>query len=200
MDRLHGGSDGCDNCYARELAKRRRWAQWGAGALRHFFKTTRESLIRAAKKEGKRKKIFCMSLGDILDNEVEQKYRDELWELVERLNAFDWQLLTKRVGNAKRMLPEKWLQNGLPDHVWFGITVVNQDEAERDIPKLFEIPARLRWLSIEPLLGPINLRPWLDSIHWVIIGGESGEKRREIDLCWLKNIVEQCGAKNILCG
>jgi protein gp37 len=185
---------GCDNCYARKLAKRRGWAEWGAEAPRHFFKGTKESLIRYAKKQTERKKVFCMSLGDIFDNEVEQRHRDELWELVEQLTELDWQLLTKRIGNAKRMLPEKWLKHGLPSHVWLGITVADQREAERDIPKLLEIPARIHWLSIEPILGPITIE-W--PVEWVIVGGESGERRREMDLAWLESLITQCRAKNI---
>lgn len=190
-------SPGCDNCYARELAERRGWAKWGAQEPRHLFKSTTARLLklnRKAESTSERKKVFCMSLGDILDNEVDQSQRDELWNLIEQCNALDWQLLTKRIGNAEKMFPERWLRNELPAHVWLGITVVNQEEVDRDIPKLLRIPAGIRWLSVEPMLGPIKVR---DPIDWVVCGGESGSKRRELDLCWLENIVAQCQVKNI---
>jgi protein gp37 len=192
-------SPGCDNCYARELAARRRWAEWGAGKERHFFKGAAANVLafnRKAERTGERKKVFCMSLGDIFDNEVEQVRRDDIWKLVEQCTALDWQLLTKRIGNAKTMLPTEWLRDGLPSNVWLGITVVNQEEADRDVPKLIQTPARVRWLSVEPMLGPIRLRDdW--SIDWVVVGGESGGRRRELDLGWLEDIVAQCRERNI---
>jgi protein gp37 len=114
---------GCDNCYARELAERRGWAKWGDGMERHFFKTTTVQVLKLNRKAsltGERKKVFCESLGDIFDNKVEQTHRDELWKLIEQCSALDWQLLTKRIGNAKAMLPTTWLRDGLPSRIWLG--------------------------------------------------------------------------------
>jgi protein gp37 len=188
---------GCDNCYAREWAARF-GTKWGHDAPRRFFddKHWNEPLKwnRNAEKTGEEWRVFCASMADWADNEVEPVHRDRLWALIREAKYLTWLLLTKRVGNAKKMLPPDW-RDGYP-HVWFGITVVNQEEADRDIPKLAEIPARIRWLSVEPCLGPILIRKeW--PIDWAVVGGESGDKRREMELGWLEKIVAQSRVRNI---
>lgn len=204
---------GCDNCYAREFAKRFDYG-WGQGAPRRFFgdKHWNEPLKwnEKAKREGKKKKVFCASMADWADNEVGQEHRDRLFALIKKTDRLIWQLLTKRVGNARKMLPQDW-GNGY-ENVWFGITVVNQEEADRDFSKLLDIPARLRWLSVEPQLGPIEFeRPWMayqfdrlnkgeypkrvrEMLHWVVIGGESGPlgKVRPFDFRWARSGITQC--------
>lgn len=123
-----------------------------------------------------RRRVFCASLADVFDNEVDPRWRHGLFDLIAATPNLDWLLLTKRIGNAISMLTEQerraaaryrespylsaWL-DGFPRNVWLGATICNQDEADRDIPKLLAVPARLRFLSIEPMLGPINL----DRIH-----------------------------------
>lgn len=98
---------------------------------------------------------FAPALADVFDNEVPEAWRARLWELIEETPYLDWLLLTKRVGNIQKMLPDGW--NGGWQNVSLGISVVNQEEANRDIPKLLRIPACARFLSMEPLLGPVNL-------------------------------------------
>lgn len=116
-----------------------------------------------------RRRVFCASLADVFDNEVEQRWRDDLFALIYATPNLDWLLLTKRIGNAGQMVhdsisnvPEshgnRW------DNVWLGATICNQAEADRDIPKLLSIPAAKRFVSIEPMLGAINFR-WQDYAH-----------------------------------
>ncbi|MEZ0245117.1 MAG: DUF5131 family protein, partial [Methylophilaceae bacterium] len=103
-----------------------------------------------------------------------------------------------RIGNAERMLPDDWAA-GYPN-AWLGISVVNQEEAARDIPKLLETPARIRFLSMEPLLEQVDITPWLQPrsashgtvIDWIIVGGESGPKARPLDPGWVRGLREQC--------
>jgi protein gp37 len=120
-----------------------------------------------------RRRVFCASLADVFDNEVPPQWRSDLFELIGGTENVDWLLLTKRIGNVARMLddvrtelqlrglePQQWPW----PNVWLGATICNQAEADRDIPKLLQVPARVRFLSIEPMLGPIHLAggalPW----------------------------------------
>lgn len=100
-----------------------------------------------------RRRVFP-SVCDPFDKDAPEGARARLWELIRATPNLDWLLLTKRIGNAESMLYD--LEEPLPN-VWLGITVVNQEEADRDIPKLLAVPARVRFLSIEPMLGPIDL-------------------------------------------
>ena len=151
---------GCDNCYAENLAKRFNMAEWGTGKPRLL--TSDENWKKPiawnnmAKKSGVRQRVFCASMADVFDNEVRPEWRQRLWKLIAETPNLDWLILTKRIGNAKTMWPAPI--DGIPlSNVWLGISVVNQEEADRDIPKLLATPAHARFLSIEPLLGAINL-------------------------------------------
>jgi len=162
---------GCDHCYAEGWAKRSGIVQWGPGAER---RRTSEANWRQpvkwnaeAERLGVRYRVFCASLADVFDNAVPVEWRRDLFDLIAKTPNLDWLLVTKRIGNAKTMMADALhlnptaLSNGqiwpLPN-VWLGITVVNQAEADRDIPKLLATPAVVRFLSMEPLLGPVNLR------------------------------------------
>lgn len=172
-------SPGCDHCYAEGWAKRSGTVRWGAGQPRR--RTTEANWRQPVRwnrlsenwvaNGGKRARVFCSSLADVFDNEVPPEWRADLFDLIDATPHLDWLLLTKRIGNAKSMIEEIVPRMIECDHsawpwpnVWIGATVVNQEEANRDIPKLLQVPARVRFLSIEPLLGPIELDPWL-SIH-----------------------------------
>ncbi len=115
-----------------------------------------------------RPRVFCASLADVFDNEVPQQWRQHLMSLIARTPNLDWLLLTKRIGNAARMLSDASMHDAMlltaddhyrpPENLWIGATICNQAEADRDIPKLLSVPAARRFLSMEPLLGPVNLR------------------------------------------
>lgn len=109
----------------------------------------------------------------------------------------DWQLLTKRIGNAGSML-ESMFPGGTPANVWIGATIVNREELLRDGPKLMATPARVRFWSAEPLLADLGELPRDLVPDWVIIGGESGPKARPMDLTWAESLLKRCeegGAK-----
>lgn len=218
---------GCDHCYAELLDRNRfshtlgpwtgdvprtqqRVIHWGAGAPRHRTSVANWRLPvkwnRMAAASGEPWRVFCASLADVFDNEVPVAWRMELFDLIRRTPALTWMLLTKRIGNAEAMLPGGWYAGGEAPfgpfaNVWLGITVVNQEEADRDIPKLLAIPARVRWLSCEPLLGWLDLRRYLvplsagkpaPRVDWVIVGGESGKAARPMDLNWAREIRNDC--------
>lgn len=151
---------GCDNCYAEARDVRfTGGTHWGPGAPRRL--TGRANWNKPlpwdsdAAKAGTRPRVFCASLADVFDNAVDPKWRADLFDLIRITPNLDWLLLTKRPGNIAKMLPAGW-GDGRPN-VWLGCTVVNQEEADRDIPKLLSVPAAVRFLSMEPLLGPVDL-------------------------------------------
>ncbi len=106
--------------------------------------------------EPARRRVFCASLADVFDNEVDPHWRTDLFDLIARTPNLDWLLLTKRIGNVAAMVPGAW-RPLFPRNVWVGATIANQAEADRDIPKLLALPARVRFLSVEPLLSPVLL-------------------------------------------
>lgn len=212
-------SAGCTHCYAETFSKRTGNKVWGADAERRFFgpKHWQEPLKwnREAMTAGERQRVFCGSMCDW--TEIHQNAttnarmnieRAKLFDMIDRTPMLDWLLLTKRPENIVRHLPVDWLQNPR-DNVWLGTTCENQEQAKR-IPLLVRVPAAVRFLSCEPLLGPIDfLSPhiqyetWqvgesfhgpnrLQGIHWVIVGGESGHGARPMDEEWARDIKAQC--------
>lgn len=197
-----------------------------------------------------RQRVFCASLSDWLDNEVPVEWLVDLLDLIRRTPNIDWLLLTKRIGIwearltvahqhvvktmgggtaehrehpmwALGMWIQDWLAGKAPANVWIGATICNQAEADRDVPKLLRVPAAVRFLSIEPILGPIDLtehlwgraKPCADcpkdadcscgwsprhavpdepAIHWVIPGGESGKNARPPHPQWFRDLRDQC--------
>lgn len=188
-------SPACDRCYAETWAKRvgrdfseRKHTSVANWRLPHKWN-------RLAAKTGQRHLVFCASLADVFDNQAPAEWRHELWRLILATPHLTWQLLTKRVGNVASMVPADWMNRGFPPHVWLGISVCNQQEYDRDVPKLRSLPAAIRWLSIEPLLGGINLT--IPGIDWVVIGGESGSSHRTMSMSDARSIIRQCQEQGI---
>lgn len=154
-------SPACDNCYAEGWAKRSGLVKWGAHEDRRRTSAANWKnplkWNREAAATGIRRKVFCASVADVFDNHrsIQPEWRDDLWALIRATPHLDWLLLTKRPGNISRMLPRDW-GDGYPN-VWLGCTISNQEEADRDIPKLLATPAAIRFISAEPLLGPVDL-------------------------------------------
>ena len=184
----------CDRCYAMMLDIR--WfkrAHWGPGASRRYFGDVhwREPLKweRSAQVEGRRHRVFCASMADVFDNEVDQAVRDRLWWLIRQTPNLDWLVLTKRIGNAPEMLPDDW-GTGYPN-VWLLVSV-DQAGLERDVPKLLAIPAVVHGVSIEPQLAPVQLGEFAPLLQWVINGGETGAGARPFHLEWARSLVAEC--------
>lgn len=158
---------GCDHCYAE--ARNARFSggtafNWGLDAPRrrtsaaNWRKPLHWNAVHGnfLYQHGRRQRVFCASLADVFDNAVDPTWRADLFALIKQTPNLDWLLLTKRIGNVTAMLAEIGIA-GLPRNVWLGATIVNQKEADRDVPKLLATPARVRFLSMEPLLGPVDL-------------------------------------------
>jgi len=123
------------------------------------------------------------------DNRLLEPERRKLWNLIEKTPLLDWLLLTKRPENMTKLAP--WGKHW-PKNVWALATVENQDYAEQRIPHLLEVPAVVRGLSVEPMLGPVNLSLWITDINWVIAGGESGAGSRPMNPEWTRDLRDQC--------
>ena len=211
-------SPGCDHCYAEARNKRfSKGANWGPGAPRRerMMKACEEArrLNRKAKEAGERRRVFVNSLSDFFDNEVPGDWRAYALGVMRACDWLDFILLTKRIGNVEKMI-EGWGFWPLPN-VLLAITVVTQEEANRDIPKLLRVAAARRGLSIEPQLQRVDLCEafgiwWHQGrqafervpdaaprIDWVITGGESGPHARPYDIDWARAIVRQCRAAGV---
>lgn len=179
---------------------------------------TDAQLVEAGFAKPERQRVFCASLADVFDNAVPDAWRMDLFSLIAKTPYLDWLLVTKRVGNVMRMCSGDGLMfDMIADRVWLGVTICNQEEADRDIPKLMQIPAKVRWLSMEPLLGPVDLSQWLDIIQyedgaawmrrnighlhdmldWVVVGGESGPHARPMHPAWARSLRDQCAAAGV---
>jgi protein gp37 len=192
-------SPACDFCYAARDNDRRKWVPgWGAGVPRRRTKTWGDPVKwdKQAAASGYRPRVFCASLADVFDNEVEQSWRDDLWALLRRTPNLRWMLLTKRIGNAAKMLPDDWPY----PNVGLMATIANQAEWERDFPKLMRVRAAWHGVSAEPLLGPIEIEDWLIGSakpDWIITGGESGPNHRYTNPEWVRSLRDQCARNEI---
>lgn len=185
-------SAGCDHCYAETLAKRYGYG-WGPGAKRRIMGEAywKQPLKwdRDARRAGVRRRVFCSSMTDVFLNDATiDAQRDKLWPLIRSTPDLDWQLLTKHPERIKPSLPADW-GDGY-QNVWLGVSVEN-DEAGWRAKMLSQIPAAVRFLSVEPMLGPI----WdtsLLGIDWVICGGESGPGARPMNEQWARELRDRC--------
>lgn len=222
-------SPGCVNCYAEAWARRTGHPVWGAHGQRRTFgdRHWREPLAwnAAARHAGERRRVFCASMADVFeDHPALPAERAKLWGLIEATPWLDWQLLTKRVENVMDMAPGAWSElGGWPANVWIGTSVENQEWANKRIPVLLRMPARVRFLSCEPLVGRVDLRrieapdaalidclvgvrdrrggvvhaATAHRVDWVIAGGESGPHARRMDPEWARSIRDDCAAAGV---
>lgn len=189
-------SPACAHCYAETWARRFGSDLWGGKAPRRFFGEHhwREPIRwnADAGREGKRVRVFCASMSDVFEPRSDlDPWREKLWGLIEQTPNLDWLLLTKRPGQIKHAYP--WARSPRPN-VWLGTTAENQRWAQRRIERLIAVDAHVRFLSCEPLLGAIDLRPWLKQkqIGWVIAGGESGSDARPTHPNWIRSLRDHC--------
>lgn len=203
-------SPACDNCYAEQWAKR---------AGRDFSKVTRASTetFHAPLRWKQPARIFVCSLSDFFHPDIYHADRHAAIHVMRCAPQHTYLLLTKRPENVKQMLHGTAWGGGLPKNVWLGATVENQEQADRRIPLLLAAAAPTRFVSCEPLLGPVNLigkttsdRSYLHEfrkhdtgallsprIDWVIAGGESGGQARPMHPEWVRSLREQCAAAGV---
>ena len=185
-------SPACDNCYAADMMDTRYGrVRWGAGEDR--VRTKDWSKPRKWDRDTPGAFVFCASLADVFDNEVDERWRHDLFKLIEETPNLVWLLLTKRIGNVRRMTDPFRACPVLPRNVAIGATMANQEEYDRDRLKLDEVKlfadVRFTFGSFEPLLGPIILDK--NAPDWIIVGGESGPNARPMNLDWARDLKRQ---------
>lgn len=192
----HKVSAGCKHCYAETLVKNRMGLPgiWGPEGIRQRTKTPWrkvEGWNSEARAEGRPHRVFCASLADVFEDEAgPNAWRDDVWDLIRDCTWLDFQILTKRPENIKRMLPDDW-GSGWPN-VWLGTSIEDNRVAWRG-RVLTAVPAIVHFVSYEPAIGPLDRLP-LDHIEWVIVGGESGPGYRPMDLAWARDMRRRCDA------
>lgn len=209
-------SPGCTHCYAEAFAKRLGHRVWGREEQRRFFGDEHwNAPLRwdeAAWKAGERRRVFCASMADVFEDQPGLgSQRARLFQLVEQTPNLDWLLLSKRPENFASMVPVRWL-DGWPRNAWAGVTAEDQERADLRVPLLLGTPAAVRFVSAEPLLGPVDLTRLHDDelgatwnalatglLDWVIVGGESGAGARPCDLAWVRALRAQCVADGAAC-
>jgi len=189
-------SEGCLACYAEAWAKRTGHAVWGTDAPRRTFgdKHWREPLKwnRDAAALRRRVRVFSSSMADVFeDHPTIAAERRKLWELISLTPWLDWLLLTKRSHMIGESVPPGWLIEW-PRNVWLGVTAENQTRYDERIGDLLAMPAPVRFLSVEPLVGPLRLDHPFGEIQWVIAGCESGPRRRSAPVELFRDVKADC--------
>jgi protein gp37 len=187
-------SPGCDHCYALRFAER--WRGVSGNYFENGFDLTlRPNMLNRPGQWKKPRFVFVNSMSDLFHAGVPDKYIDEVFE---RMEAYDWhiyQVLTKRPERMRRYLKTRYGARLVSSHIWLGVSVENNDYAWR-VNMLRECAASVRFLSVEPMLGPVDRVPF-EGISWVILGGESGPALRRMNISWVRNVRDRCARAGI---
>jgi protein gp37 len=183
-------SPGCKNCYAERLAERLR-AMGNRRYQNGFGVTLHADQLDLPLRWRRPKQIFVNSMSDLFHEAVPENYIRRVFDVMVQARWHVFQVLTKRALRLAELAPRlPW-----PANVWQGVSVENARYTSR-VAELVKVPAAVRFLSVEPLLGPIPRLP-LDGIHWVIVGGESGPNHRPVKPEWVRDIRDQCAGAGV---
>jgi protein gp37 len=196
-------SPGCTNCYAMRMA-----ARLQAMGMAKYAGTTRKSgkrhvwtgrvnidkaALTAPLNWKKPQRIFVNSMSDLFQDKADEAFIRQVWRVMERAHWHSFQVLTKRPERMLDFLSKPEFPT-LPN-VWLGTSVESEDYLDR-IDLLRRVPARVRFISLEPLLGPI-VDPNLRGIHWAIVGGESGPRARPMEAWWVEELRDACERQKV---
>lgn len=187
-------SPGCDHCYAETFAERWRGVK-GNYYENGFDLQLRPNMLDRPAAWKSRKRIFVNSMSDLFHVDVPDDYLDRVFDRMEAIDRHIYQVLTKRPERMRRYLKRRLANKQLAPHIWLGVSVENNDYAWR-VDMLRDVKSAVRFLSIEPMLGPVD-RVSLDGIHWVIVGGESGPKKRPMQAGWVRDVRDRCVAAQV---
>ena len=185
---------GCVNCYAARFAERFRGVP-GHPYENGFDLTLRPERLEQPLAWRRPRRIFVNSMSDLFHKNVPVPFIDSVFDTMEKADWHIFQVLTKRSSLMRNYLRQRYLPNLAPPHIWCGVSVEDQAATSR-IRHLQAAPAEIRFLSIEPLLGPVTDMD-LSGISWVIVGGESGPKARPMDSRWVTDIHDLCMRERI---
>jgi protein gp37 len=180
-------SAGCKNCYAASMTKRFE-KEWGP-----FHKITPHvGRLSEPTRRKKGAKIFVCSMSDLFHENVPSDFIDVLFSIIDICPQHTFQILTKRAERMREYLSSKITLAKPFKNVWLGVSAETQGRADERIPVLLEIPAAVRFVSVEPQLNYIDLTRYLEKLDWVIVGGETGRYARPFDLNWARALRGQC--------
>jgi protein gp37 len=187
-------SAGCDNCYAARFSERFR------GTLGHPFENGFDLTLRLERLEQplrwrRPRMIFVNSMSDLFHKDLPNEFIARVFDTMEAANWHTFQILTKRSSLMRDFLRHRYGTSRSPAHMWFGVSVEDGTKLSR-VRHLQQAPAGVRFLSIEPLIGPVGTLD-LAGIDWVIVGGESGPKARPMERAWVRSIRDQCKAEGV---
>lgn len=185
---------GCDNCYASRFAERFRGVR-GHPFESGFDLTLRPDRLSQPLLWRRPRMIFVNSMSDLFHKGVPRKFVDEVFHTMEAADHHTYQLLTKRSSRMRTYLNHRYADRNPPPHIWLGVSVEDGRSKAR-IEHLRTSRAAVRFLSIEPLIGPIG-EVDLTGIHWVIAGGESGPGARPMHIEWAREIRDRCAAQDV---
>ena len=199
-------SRGCTNCYARRIYERFGRDFTPTFHMEKLRKMKRQRLSIWSPKRGRPHKpmAFVCDTGDLFHEDIPAFFIAQALRVMCRDPGNIWQILTKRPERMREIISDyvsKKLFSELPAHIWLGVSVEDQATADERIPILLHTPAAVRFVSVEPMLSPVDLSYWLDydadagarvPLSWIICGAESGAKRRPFDVAWAADLYEQC--------
>lgn len=213
-------SEGCDNCYAAGMALRLEAmalkdiesGKDPGGKSKYVGIATRtaggraafngvinldEDAITAPTTWYKPAVVFVNSMSDLFHKDVPDEFLDRIFLVMRGADWHTFQVLTKRPERMKEYINSRWVSLGLAQakHIWLGTSIENQATADVRLPALVNTRAHVRFVSAEPLLGAVDLSHWLQAIHWVIVGGESGSQARPMHINWARAVRDQCQAE-----
>ena len=188
-------SPACDNCYAERMAKRLA-GRFGYPKDKPFKVTLHPDRLDEPLKWRKPSRVFVVSMGDLFHPKVPEYFIVDIWKIILAKPQHTFMILTKRPERALKLIGKS------TDNIWLGVTAENQEQYDKRVPILLQIPAALHFISIEPMLEPIDL--CLDIYtkdgpypEWVILGAESGPKRRKIASHYIQDVVYQCKSAGV---
>lgn len=187
-------SPGCDHCYAERFSERFR------GVPGHPFEHGFDLILRPDRlaqpvKWRQPKMIFVNSMSDLFQKQVPKTFIDRVFDTMESARWHTFQVLTKRSSLMQRYVNQRYNNNPCPEHIWLGVSVEDGARKSR-IEHLRKTNATVRFLSVEPLIGPMGQLD-LAGIHWVIVGGESGPRSRPMKAEWAREVREQCRKQDV---
>lgn len=182
-------SAGCDHCYAERFAERFRGVQ-GHPFERGFDLTLRPERLEQPLKWRQPRMIFVNSMSDLFHKDVPTAFVEKVFTTMERADWHTYQVLTKRSPRMRDFVNARYRGSRAPSHIWLGTSLEDGTQLSR-LRHVQGMAASVRFLSIEPMLGPVGKLD-LNAIHWVIVGGESGPKARPIEVEWVREVRDQC--------
>ena len=178
-------SPGCDRCYAKDIVEN----SFMKRAFPNGFDVTMHpKRLDQPRKEKESGLVFVCSMSDLFHGDVTREFIQQVWDSMLEAPHHDYAILTKRPGRMKVLVEDLKLE--LPRNIHIGVSVENQEYADKRMPILMDIPTHSRWVSAEPLLEPVDFSPWMPNLNWIVVGGEGGTGFRPYDNNWARPVLD----------